>query len=226
MRILIVEDEKKMATLLRRGLEEEHHSVVVASDGTDGFNFALSQEFDAIVLDIMVPGIDGLEVARRLRGKGNRTPILIITARDTIPDVVKGLDLGADDYLTKPFSFEEFIARLRAIGRRGPIPKGPQLNVADLVLDPATHQVSRSGKQIFLTKKEYQLLELLMRNHGRVVSREMIMESLWETADDVESNTIDAFIKKLRQKVDAGAAVRLIHTVRGFGYRCDSQSES
>jgi two-component system response regulator MprA len=225
MRILIVEDEKKMATLLRNGLEEEHHSVVVASDGMDGLTLGLDQEFDAIVLDIMMPGIDGFEVARRLRGKGNRTPILIITARDTVADVVKGLDRGADDYLTKPFSFEEFVARLRAIGRRGPISKGPQFQVADLVLDPATHHVSRSGKQIFLTKKEYQLLELLMRNQGRVVSREMIIDSLWGTADDVESNTIDAFIKKLRQKVDAGAAVRL-HTVRGFGYRCDSQSES
>ena len=215
-----------MATLLKNGLEEEHHFVVIARDGTDGLDLALNQEFDAIVLDIMLPGIDGFEVARRLRAKGNRTPILMTTARDTIPDVVKGLDLGADDYLTKPFSFEEFVARLRAIGRRGPISQGPQLQVADLVLDPATHQVSRGGKQIFLTKKEYQLLELLMRNQGRVVSRETIIDSVWGTADEVESNTIDAFIKKLRQKVDAGAAVRLIHTVRGFGYRCDSQSES
>ena len=203
MRILIVEDERKMATLLRKGLEEEHHSVVIASDGKDGLNLALDQEFDAIVLDIMMPGLDGFEVARRLRAKGNRTPILMITARDTVPDVVKGLDLGADDYLTKPFSFEEFVARLRAIGRRGPIPTGPPLQVADLFLDPSTHNVSRSGKQIFLTKKEYQLLELLMRNQGRVVSRETIIDSLWGTADDVESNTIDAFIKKLRQKVDA-----------------------
>src|SRR5262245_17675818 len=226
MRILIVEDERKMAALLRNGLEEEHHSVVVAFDGKDGLNLALNQEFDAIVLDIMMPGMDGFEVARRLRAKGNRTPILMTTARDTIPDVVKGLDLGADDYLTKPFSFDEFVARLRAIGRRGPIPQAPQLQVANLVLDPATHQVSRGGKQIFLTKKEYQLWELLMRNHGRVVSRETIIDSLWGTADNVESNTIDAFIKKLRQKVDAGAAVRLIHTVRGFGYRCDSRSES
>ncbi len=215
-----------MANLLKSGLEEEHHSVTLAGNGKDGLNLALDQEFDAIVLDIMIPGLDGFDVARRLRAKGNRTPILIVTARDAIPDIVKGLDLGADDYLTKPFSFEEFVARIRAIGRRGPIPKAPQLQVGDLILDPATHQVSRRGRQILLTKKEYQLLELLMRNQGRVVSRETIIESVWGTEDEVESNTLDAFIKKLRQKVDTEPDKRLIHTVRGFGYRCDQESES
>ena len=226
MRILIVEDERKMANLLKKGLEEEQHSVTVASNGRDGLDLALGHEFDALVLDVMLPGLDGFEVARRLRTRGNRTPILMVTARDTVPDVVKGLDIGADDYLTKPFSFDEFVARLRAIGRRGPIPQGPRLQVADLTLDPATHQVARNGLSIALTKTEFQLLELLMRNQARVVSRETIIESVWGTASDVESNTLDAFIKKLRQKVDANPDARLIHTVRGFGYRCGREVEA
>ncbi len=226
MRILIVEDESKMAMLLKKGLEEEHHSVSVAHDGRDGLELAMGQQFDAIVLDVMLPGLDGFEVARRLREHGNRTPILMVTARDALPDVIKGLDLGADDYLTKPFSFEELFARLRAIGRRGPIPQGTRLEVGDLTLDPATHQVSRAGRPIPLTKKEYLLLELLMRNQGRVVPRETIIESIWGSDDLVESNTLDAFIKKVRQKVDAGNGRRLIHTVRGFGYRCGLEAES
>jgi DNA-binding response OmpR family regulator len=225
MRILIVEDERKMASLLRTGLEEEQHSVSVATNGRDGLELALGEEFDAVVLDVMLPGIDGFEVARRMRQSGNRTPILMLTARDATPDVVRGLDTGADDYLTKPFSFDEFVARLRAIGRRGPVPKGPQLQVADLTLDPGSHQVSRSGRRILLTKTEYLLLELLMRNQGRVVSRDTIIDTVWQSDAGVESNTLDAFIKKLRQKID-GAGPRLIHTVRGFGYRCAQESES
>lgn len=226
MRILIVEDERKMAKLLMTGLEEEKHSVTIAANGREGLELALAEPFDAVVLDVMLPGIDGFEVARRMRQSGNRTPILILTARDEVLDVVKGLDIGADDYLTKPFSFDEFLARLRAIARRGPIPKGPKLQVADLILDPAAHQVSRDGRRILLTKTEYLLLELLMRNHGRVVSREAIIDAVWGSGDEVESNTLDAFIKKLRQKIDAGGRVRLIHTVRGFGYRCDEEAES
>jgi DNA-binding response OmpR family regulator len=223
MRVLIVEDERKMANLLKSGLHDEQHEAAIAHDGRDGLELALTGGFDAIVLDVMLPGLDGLEVARRLRSAGNRTPILMLTARDTVRDVVRGLDAGADDYLTKPFSFEEFFARLRAVSRRGPILQTPQLQVADLVLDPASHQVTRAGQPVALTRKEYQLLELLMRNHGRVVSREKIIEALWGADTDVESNTLDAFIKKVRQKIDAGGGKRLIQTVRGFGYRCQEE---
>jgi len=167
----------------------------------------------------MLPGIDGFEVARRLRKANNRTPILVLTARDSVPDIVKGLDLGADDYLTKPFSFVEFVARLRAVSRRGPVPRTPQLRCADLELDLSTCQVFRAGKSIPLTKKEYLLLELLLRNAGRVVRRELILETIWGTQESVENNTVDAFIKLLRHKVDHDYPVKLIHTVRGFGYR-------
>jgi DNA-binding response OmpR family regulator len=226
MRILIVEDERKMADLLKSGLEEEHHSVTIALDGRDGLEFALQQNFDALVLDVMLPGLNGFEIARRLREKGNRTPILMVTARDAVPDVVKGLDIGADDYLTKPFSFEVLFARLRAIGRRGPVPQTPILQVADLVLDPATHVVSRDGRTIPLTRKEYQLLELLMRHQGRVLSRTAIIDAIWGSEGEVESNTLDAFIKKLRQKVEAGESTRLIHTLRGFGYSCHEDRDS
>jgi two-component system response regulator MprA len=226
MRVLIVEDEKRMADLLKAGLEEEQHTVMVAYDGRDGLELALQEVCDVLVLDVLLPGLSGFEIARRLREKGNRTPILMLTARDAVTDVVKGLDLGADDYLTKPFSFEEFSARVRAVARRGPISQAPQLRVADLVLDPATHEVFRSGRGIPLTRKEYQILELLMRHHGRVLSRSTILESVWGVEREVENNTLDAFIKKLRQKVDAGETKRLIHTIRGVGYSCREKFHS
>lgn len=223
MRILIVEDERKMAGILKKGLEEEQHSVTLAYDGREGLKLASQKGFDALVLDVMLPGMDGFEVARALRGTGNPTPILMVTARDAVPDIVRGLDLGADDYLTKPFSFEEFFARLRAIGRRGPIPQTPQLQVADLVLDPPTRTVTRNGQPVDLTKKEYQLLELLMRHQGTVVSRATIIDRLWGPEGEVSNNTLDAFIKKLRRKVDSRSSNRLIYTVRGFGYRCEDR---
>ncbi|MGD1091373.1 MAG: response regulator transcription factor [Bryobacteraceae bacterium] len=219
MRVLVVEDEKKLAGLLKQGLEEEGCLVTAAHTGTDGLEFAQATRFDAIVLDVMLPGIDGFEVARRLRKANNRTPILVLTARDSVPDIVKGLDLGADDYLTKPFSFVEFVARLRAVSRRGPVPQTTQLQCADLKLDLSTCQVFRAGKPIPLTKKEYLLLELLLRNADRVVRRELILETIWGTQESVENNTVDAFIKLLRHKVDQDHPVKLIHTVRGFGYR-------
>jgi two-component system response regulator MprA len=219
MRVLVVEDEKKLAGLLKQGLEEEGCLVTAAHTGTDGLEFAQATRFDAIVLDVMLPGIDGFEVARRLRKANNRTPILVLTARDSVPDIVKGLDLGADDYLTKPFSFVEFVARLRAVSRRGPVPQTTQLQCADLKLDLSTCQVFRAGKPIPLTKKEYLLLELLLRNADRVVRRELILETIWGTQEPVENNTVDAFIKLLRHKVDQDHPVKLIHTVRGFGYR-------
>lgn len=220
MRVLIVEDEKRMADLLKAGLEEEQHTAMVAYDGRDGLDLSLHEVFDVLVLDVMLPGLTGFDIARHLREKGNRTPILMLTARDAVTDVVRGLDLGADDYLTKPFSFDEFSARLRALARRGPISRTPELRVGDLALDPASHEVSRSGRPINLTRKEYQLLELLMRHQGRVLSRATILESVWGFESEVENNTLDAFIKKLRQKVDAGEEKRLIHTIRGVGYTC------
>jgi DNA-binding response OmpR family regulator len=218
MRILIVEDERKMAELLRKGLEEEGHSVTLAYTGTEGLQTAESYEFDVIVLDVMLPGIDGYEVTRRLRQSGNRTPILILTARDAVHDVVKGLDLGADDYLTKPFSFSEFLARLRATSRRGPVERPASLRVGDLLLDPASHEVCRKGKKIDLTKREYALLEFLMRNAGRVMARTAIIEAVWGFDQPIEDNTLEAFIRLLRMKIDRNHKTKLIQTIRGFGY--------
>jgi DNA-binding response OmpR family regulator len=218
MHVLIVEDEKKMAELLKKGLEEENHSVSLAHDGRDALEMAQALEYDAIVLDLMLPGIDGFEVARRLRKGGNKTPILVLTARDTVPDVVKGLDIGADDYMTKPFSFEEFLARLRAISRRTSAPRATVLQVGDLVLDPASHEVKRGGEEISLSRTEFRLLEFLMRRAGRVVPRNTIVNAVWDSNDDVEENTLDAFISLLRNKVDRDRKVKLIQTVRGTGY--------
>jgi DNA-binding response OmpR family regulator len=218
MHVLIVEDEKKMAELLKRGLEEENHSVSLAFDGRDALEMAQALEYDAIVLDLMLPGIDGYEVARRLRKGGNQTPILVLTARDTVPDVVKGLDIGADDYMTKPFSFEEFLARLRSVSRRGSAARPTVLQVGDLILNPATHVVMRDREEISLSKTEFRLLEFLMRRAGRVIPRNTIVHSVWDASDDVEENTLDAFISLLRNKVDRDHKVKLIHTIRGTGY--------
>jgi len=218
MRVLIVEDERKMAELLKEGLEEENHLVSIAFDGRAGLEFATSSEFDAIVLDLMLPGLDGFEVARRLRRRQNETPILVLTARDAIADVAKALDLGADDYLTKPFSFVELLARLRAVARRGSSPRPTLLKAADLVLDPAARRVSRGSSEIHLSPTEYRLLEILMRRAGRVVPRDTIVNSVWGLEQDVEENTLDAFVRLLRSKVDKGFEPKLIQTVRGIGY--------
>src|SRR6266516_146667 len=218
MRVLIVEDEKRMAGLLKKGLEEENHSVTLAHDGPAGLEMAELYEFDAVVLDIMLPGIDGFEVARRLRRNRNQTPILILTARDAVPDIVKGLDVGADDYLTKPFAFEVFLARLRSVARRGSTPRPTILQVGDLVLNPANHQVTRGEREIHLSPTEFRLLELLMRRAGRVVPRDAIVEAVWDFDHDVEENTLDTFIRLLRSKVDRDHDHKLIQTVRGIGY--------
>jgi len=219
MRILIVEDDNSMADLLKKGLEEEDHVVSVARDGAAALEFTESYQFDVIVLDWMLPRMDGTEVARRLRKSGNKTPILMLTARDAVPDVVKGLDAGADDYLTKPFSFAEFLARLRALVRR-PVAasRGNRLEIADLALDPSTHQVFRGRHELRLTATEYRLLEFLMRRAGGVASRRAIVEAVWGLDAEVEENTLDAFVRLLRTKVDHGHKKRLIQTVRGFGY--------
>ncbi len=218
MKILVVEDDAKMAELLRRGLSKEGHAVDIAGDGIRGLERGRSQPFDAIVLDIMLPGLDGLNVARRLRSSGVRAPILMLTARDSVPDIVRGLDVGADDYLTKPFSFEVLAARLRAMARRSASEAGSTLQVADLTLDARTHEVHRAGRPIALTRTEFVLLDHLMRRAGHVVSRDDLIEAVWGIDRDVESNTLDVFIFQLRSKLESGGASRLIQTVRGFGY--------
>jgi len=226
MHVLIVEDEKKMAELLKRGLEEENHSVSLAHDGRDALEMAEALEYDAIVLDLMLPGIDGFEVARRLRKSGNKTPILVLTARDTVPDVVKGLDIGADDYMTKPFSFDELVARLRAVKRRALVAQDTNLRVGDLVLDPASREVQRGEERVALTRTEYNLLERLMYRAGKVVSRRSLIEAVWGFDRDIEENTLDAFMHLLRNKIDPPGCQKMIHTVRGVGYmiRPDGQA--
>jgi len=218
MRILIVEDDAKMAELLRRGLAADRHSVDVATDGLKGLERAQSAHFDVILLDVMLPGIDGLAMARRLRTSGVRIPILMLTARDSVPDIVRGLDAGADDYLTKPFSFEVLTARLRVIARRTASESRSQLQVGDLTLDTETHMVERAGEPIVLTRTEFILLEYLMRRAGRVASRDAVIEAVWGIDRDVESNTLNVFIFQLRSKLEAGGRGRLLETVRGFGY--------
>jgi DNA-binding response OmpR family regulator len=218
MQVLVVEDERRMAELLRQGLEEEGHSVILAMDGKEGLAMAESHAFDAIVLDVMLPGMDGFTIAKKLRASRNQTPILMLTARDTTEDMVAGLNLGADDYLVKPFSFDVLLARLRAVSRRGPIPQPVHLQVEDLMLNPASREVARAGRRVALTRTEYSLLELLMRRAGRVVTRENLIEAVWGFDSDVRSNTLDAFIRLVRDKVDVGGEQKLIHTVRGVGY--------
>lgn len=217
MQILVVEDERRMAEVLRRGLTEEGHHVVIAANGRDGFEIASATPFDVIVLDMMLPQMDGLAVARRLRAERNQTPILILTAKDAASDVIQGLDAGADDYLSKPFPFDVFLARLRAVSRRGAIPQPVCLSAADVTLDPATRRVTRGPEELNLTPREFSLLELLLRNRGRVVRRETILESVWGFDSDINENTLEAFVRLLRRKVDTHEP-KLIHTVRGVGY--------
>lgn len=217
MQVLVIEDEQRMAELLRRGLTEEGHQVVVAQNGAEGLEIAQTFPFDVIVLDIMLPLMNGLTVARRLRESRNRTPVLMLTARDSTTNIVDGLDSGADDYLTKPFSFEVLLARLRSVSRRGPIERPPCLQIADLKLDPATREVTRDGIVISLTPREYALLELLLRNTGRVVTRRTILEAVWGFNTDVSENTLEVFVRLLRMKVDVKSP-KLIHTVRSIGY--------
>jgi DNA-binding response OmpR family regulator len=218
MTILVVEDDAKMAELLRRGLSNEGHNVTIATDGATGLEQAQSRNFEVILLDIMLPGVDGLTIAKRLRSAGNRVPVLMLTARDAVSDIVRGLDLGADDYLTKPFSFEVLKARLRVIARRTASENGPDLHFSDLTLNIQTHEVNRAGNPVVLTRKEYEILEYLMRRAGRIVSRDSLIEAIWGLDRDVGHNTVDVFIFQLRNKLEAGGATRLIQTVRGFGY--------
>lgn len=218
MNILVVEDEKGMAQVLRRGLEEESHVVSLAHDGLTALSLAEKTHFDLILLDVMLPGISGVQVARRLREMRQDVPILMLTARDSVPDVVKGLDAGADDYVTKPFSFAVLLARIRALERRSAEPRPQTLRVSDLTLDNTQRRVFRGTREIHLTPTEFRLLEFLARHAGRVASRQAILDAVWGPAEIVEENTLDAFVRLLRRKVDENEPVKLIHTVRGFGY--------
>jgi DNA-binding response OmpR family regulator len=216
--ILVVEDEPAMAALLKQSLEEANHAVAVARNGPEALHAAQSSNFDAVILDIMLPQIDGFEVTRRLRASGISVPILMLTARDADQEIIRGLDAGADDYLTKPFSLKVLLARLRAVARRGATPPRHRYKVDDLVLVPEARRVERAGQPIHLTATEYRLLEFLLRRAGRAVSRSSIIEAVWGFDDEIEENTVDVFIRLLREKVDQGHDRKLIHTVRGFGY--------
>lgn len=207
-----------MAELLRRGLTGQGHAVELALDGLSGLEKAQALPFDVIVLDVMLPGLDGLNVAKRLRAARSRIPILMLTARDSVADIVRGLDMGADDYLTKPFSFDVLTARLRVIGRRINTASAAILHASDLTLNTETLEVHRGKRALNLTRREFVILEHLMRRAGRVVSREALIEAVWGVDREVEKNTIDVFIFLLRSKLEAGGAPRLIQTVRGFGY--------
>lgn len=219
MRVLVVEDDQRILEFVRKGLEEEGYAVDVAQDGDEALDWPAVVDFDAIVLDVMLPGRDGIEVCRTLRTRGVRTPILMLTARDTVEDRVMGLDSGADDYLVKPFAFAELLARLRALMRREPVLLGTTLEVADLSLDTVTRQVSRAGQPINLTNKEYALLEYLMRHPNQVLTRTMIAEHVWNFDFDTGTNVIDVHIRYLRRKIDDPHDLKLIQTVRGAGYR-------
>ena len=219
MRVLVVEDEVKMAGLIRRGLREEGMAVDVTERGEDALWMAGSTEYDAVVLDVMLPGIDGFETCRRLRGDGVWAPVLMLTARDAVEDRVAGLDRGADDYLVKPFSFAELLARLRALARRGPVERPVLLQVGDLRMDPATHQVWRGDDEVALSAKELALLEAFMRRPGEVLSRLQLLEHAWDYSYENRSNVIDVYVRYLRQKIDRPFGRDSIETVRGAGYR-------
>jgi DNA-binding response OmpR family regulator len=226
MKLLIVEDEARMADLLRKGLTEEGHLATCAADGAEGLALAKSYEFDVIILDVMMPRLSGYDMAKRLRAEKVGTPIVMLTARDSVPDIVRGLDVGADDYLTKPFSFDELLARLRAVKRRALVAQDVHLRVADVVLDPASREVLRGAERVALTRTEYNLLERLMYRAGKVVSRRSLIESVWGFDRDIEENTLDAFMHLLRSKIDSPGRPKLIQTVRGVGYMIRSMGSA
>jgi len=224
VRILYVEDDARMRALVRRGLIEEGHSVMAVADAEAALDQAMASPFDVVVLDVMLPDRSGVDVVRDMRARGRTAPVLMLTARDTHADVVAGLDAGADDYLTKPFAFDVLLARVRALARRAPLQHTSTLTLGDLMLDPAAHTVRRGEAPVALTPTEFRLLECLLRRAGRVVTRQALIESLWGFERDVEANTLDAFIRLLRQKLDRPGHEPLIHTVRGVGYRLGSEA--
>jgi two-component system copper resistance phosphate regulon response regulator CusR len=218
MRILLVEDDEGIINFLEKGLREAKYAVDVAQDGDDALYKVFLNEYDAIILDIMIPGRDGLEVCRELRRQGSQVPVIMLTARDDVRDRVLGLDVGADDYLTKPFQVSELLARLRALMRRGPALKSPVIEISDLRIDTSAQTVNRAGRPLSLTAREYALIEYLARNAGRVVSRSELIEHVWNERYDSYSNVIDVHINHLRQKIDRESDQPLIHTRRGAGY--------
>ena len=218
MRILVVEDEKKVSSFIKRGLEEEKYAVDTAADGEEGLKLALGKPYDLIVLDWMLPKKDGLAVVREMREQKTMTPVLMLTAKDSLEDIIAGLDSGSDDYLTKPFAFAELLARVRALLRRSEMDKGAELRFGDLRLDPVSHKVWRKDKEIDLTAKEYGLLEYFMRNANQVLTRTMIADHVWDYTFDTFTNIIDVYVNYLRKKIDRDADKKLIHTVRGVGY--------
>lgn len=219
MRILVIEDEHRLSNVIKKGLLEDGFAVDQAFDGEEGQNLAEDEEYDLIVLDLMLPKINGIQVCKNLRKEKVRTPILILTAKSTTEDKVDGLDSGADDYLTKPFSFVEFRSRIHALIRRNHQENSPVLKIEDLEVDPLKHLVKRAEKKIKLTPKEFAVLELLLRHRGEVVSRTMIVEHVWDYNFDGMSNVVDVFVATLRKKIDSGATLKLIQTVHGVGYR-------
>ncbi len=218
MRVLVIEDETKVGSFIKRALEEESYAVDLCEDGAQGLDMALSGSYDLIMIDLMLPGLPGLEVLTRLRKEKIQTPVLILTAQSKVDQRVKGLDAGADDYLTKPFAIDELLARVRALLRRGPTESSGILQIDDLMLNPATREVTRGGQRIDLTVKEYALLEYFMRHSGRVLTRPMISDHVWNQDFDTFTNVIDVYVNYLRNKIDRGRARKLIHTIRGSGY--------
>lgn len=218
MRVLVIEDETKVGSFIKRALEEESYAVDLCEDGAQGLDMALSGSYDLIMIDLMLPGLPGLEVLTRLRKEKIQTPVLILTAQSKVDQRVKGLDAGADDYLTKPFAIDELLARVRALLRRGPAESAGVFQIDDLMLNPATREVTRGGQRIDLTVKEYALLEYFMRHAGRVLTRPMISDHVWNQDFDTFTNVIDVYVNYLRNKIDRGRAKKLIHTIRGSGY--------
>ena len=226
MRVLVVEDETRMASVLKRALEEEGHVVDVAADGTDGLWLATENPYGAVVLDVMLPDFDGFELCRRIRGNGQWVPVIMLTARDSVGDRVRGLDAGADDYLVKPFSLAELAARLRALARRDDRPRPVVLAEGDLSLDPAAKRAWRAGTELHLSPKEFTLLELFLRHPGDVLTRSRIIEALWDFAYDGGSNVVDQYVNYLRRKIDTPFGRHDIETVRGMGYRLRRAAEN
>lgn len=219
MRVLVVEDEKKVANFIKHGLEEERYIVETVNDGISAIDVVMNNHFDAIVLDVMLPGKDGLTLLKEIRDSGISTPVILLTARSTVEDKVAGLDLGADDYLPKPFSFDELAARLRSILRRSSPEKSTKLRAGDLILDTVSHLAYRHGREIELTTKEYALLEYMMRNKNRILSRSTITQHVWKHNFDPESNIIDVYIKRLRSKIEKDDEKPIVQSIRGVGYR-------
>jgi DNA-binding response OmpR family regulator len=226
MRILLIEDEVKLAAFIKRGLVAERYAVDIAKDGRSGLDFAQTYQYDLILLDLMLPGMDGSDVLRRIRKENSSVPVLILSARDTVQDKVSNMETGADDYLTKPFAFAELLVRIKALMRRGPVNRASTIRISDLELDRLSQQVKRAGQRIELTSKEYALLEYLMSNAGRVLSRNMIIEHVWDQSFDGITNIVDVYIRHLRSKVDTGHDSKLLKTVRGVGYSIREGAEA